>query len=246
MPVMFRNAILNMLHITEIRKFYSPTPFPFFHQPLICHKKGMTMTKNLLLGLLFFAFACKSTSTQTPEDHKYNENPIVEIITSKGTIQAELFEDKVPNTVANFISLTEKGFYKDMTFHRILRGFMAQGGCPNSKPGATGRPGTGGPGYSIDEEYDPSLKHGPGMLTMARSRRPGTTGSQFCIFFTEAPGLDNQYTVFGKVISGMDVVAKLEEVGSSRDPVPPSEKILFSVKVISKNNHDYKVTPNNQ
>ena len=207
---------------------------------------------KFLVTVLFVFFL---TSCQTKNDSNSNKalkssvnrtysHPKVEIITSKGTIVAELYEDKTPNTVANFINLAETGFYKDMRFHRILMGFMAQGGCPNSKAGATDRAGTGGPGYTIKEEYHSSLKHGPGMLTMARKRTPGTTGSQFCIFFTEAPGLDGKYTVFGKVIQGMDVVKKLNEIGAARDPHPPKENVYFTVRVLSKNNHSYDFITN--
>ncbi|MCH2207289.1 MAG: peptidylprolyl isomerase [Lentisphaerales bacterium] len=203
----------------------------------------------ILLSVIFLA-SCQSSQEVTADDiiqssiNRTYSHPKVEIITSKGNIIAELYEDKAPNTVANFISLAESGFYTDMKFHRILMGFMAQGGCPNSKAGANGRSGTGGPGYTIAEEYHRSLKHGPGMLTMARKRAPGSTGSQFCIFFTEAPGLDGQYTVFGKVIKGMDVVRKLNEIGAARDPQPPKETVRFTVKVLSKNNHPYSVKKN--
>jgi peptidyl-prolyl cis-trans isomerase B (cyclophilin B) len=202
---------------------------------------------SILIFLLFF-IGCKSDST--PEVYSYAKvnkdykHPTVEIITSKGTIIAELYEDRAPNTVANFIRLTESGYYTDMAFHRVLMGFMAQGGCPNSKPGASGISGTGGPGYTINEEYHSSLRHGPGMLTMARTRRPGSTGSQFCIFFTRATGLDGKYTVFGKVINGMNVVAKLNSIGAVRDPQPPKQKVIFSVRVLSKNNHDYQIIKN--
>ena len=98
------------------------------------------------------------------------QNPIVKISTSMGDITVELFEDKVPNTVANVIELAEAGFYKGMQFHRIISGFMAQGGCPNTKPGASGRPGTGGPGYTIDNEIVSSLRHNSrGILSMANA-----------------------------------------------------------------------------
>ncbi|MCM8531685.1 MAG: peptidylprolyl isomerase [Lentisphaeraceae bacterium] len=201
-----------------------------------------------ILSLLIIG--CSSSEvTVSKEPAKLNytyEHPIVEIVTSKGTITAELYEDRAPNTVANFITLAENGFYTDMYFHRILMGFMAQGGCPNSKPGMNGRPGTGGPGHTINEEYHKSLRHGPGMLTMARTRRPGSTGSQFCIFFTQAPGLDGKYTVFGRVTNGMKVVSKLEDAGVARDPQPPKEKIRFSVRVVSKNKHPYRVQKNNR
>ena len=166
------------------------------------------------------------------------------VTTNLGDFTIQLNEEKAPISSKNFLRYVEEGNYNGTIFHRVIPGFMAQGGCPNSKAGANGRSGTGGPGYTIAEEYHRSLKHGPGMLTMARKRAPGSTGSQFCIFFTEAPGLDGQYTVFGKVIKGMDVVRKLNEIGAARDPQPPKETVRFTIKVLSKNNHPYSVKKN--
>ena len=93
------------------------------------------------------------------------KHPVIEITTTHGKILAELYEDKAPNTVANIITLTESGFYDEMYFHRLAMGYLIQGGCPNTKPGATGKPGTGGPGYTINEEFHRSLVHEKGMLT---------------------------------------------------------------------------------
>jgi peptidyl-prolyl cis-trans isomerase B (cyclophilin B) len=170
------------------------------------------------------------------------ENPKIKIATSKGDMTVELYEDKVPNTVANIITLAESGFYKDMGFHRILKGFMAQGGCPNTKPDVDGMPGTGGPGYTIAEEFDASLKHNArGILSMAKTAAPNSTGCQFFILFGESAFLDNGYSVFGKVIEGLEVIDELEAVGHERDGLPPKEDIRFSIEVISKNDHDYVV-----
>lgn len=170
------------------------------------------------------------------------ENPKVKIATSKGDMIVELYEDKVPNTVANIISLAESGFYKDMAFHRILKGFMAQGGCPNTKPGEGGMPGTGGPGYTIAEEFHPELKHNErGILSMAKTAAPNSTGCQFFILFANAAFLDNGYSVFGKVIEGLEVIDALEEVGHNQDGLPPKEEIRFSIEVVSKNDHEYTV-----
>jgi peptidyl-prolyl cis-trans isomerase B (cyclophilin B) len=151
----------------------------------------------------------------------------------------ELFEGKVPNTVANIITLAESGFYKGMRFHRIIPGFMAQGGCPNSKPGAGGVPGTGGPGYRFADEIDPSLKHdGPGVLSMANAG-PNTNGSQFFLCFTATPHLNGKHAVFGKVTEGLDVLKKLEAVGTPSGK--PTENVEFSIEVISKRDHPYTV-----
>ena len=166
-------------------------------------------------------------------------NPVVRIVTSKGNMQVELFEDKVPNTVANMISLAESGFYQGMRFHRVIPGFMAQAGCPNSKPGATGMPGTGGPGYRFEDEFHPDLKHnGPGILSMANSG-PNTNGSQFFICFTATPHLDRRHSVFGRVIDGTEVLTKLEAIGSRSGKT--SEDVEFNIKVVSKRPHPYVV-----
>jgi cyclophilin family peptidyl-prolyl cis-trans isomerase len=159
--------------------------------------------------------------------------PRVLIKTNKGDIVVELFEDQAPNAVANFISLVKKGFYKDTTFHRVLAGFMAQGGDPTGT-------GSGGPGYSIACEcYRPDYRHHfRGTLSMAHAGRD-TGGSQFFLTFVPTPHLDGKHTAFGRVISGMDVLAKLQR----RDPGeadPPRPDKIIDVQVLRKRPHDYK------
>ena len=123
--------------------------------------------------------------------------------TSKGDIRIQLFEDLVPNTVANFVKLIEDGFYNGLKFHRVIPDFMIQGGCPLGN-------GTGGPGYQFADEFHPELKHdGPGVLSMANSG-PNTNGSQFFITHVETPWLDGKHSVFGKVLDGQDVVDAVE------------------------------------
>ena len=152
---------------------------------------------------------------------------------------AVLYEDDVPNTVANMISLAEAGFYKGMTFHRIIPEFMAQGGCPNSKDDATGAPGTGDPGYKFADEIAPNLKHtGRGILSMANSG-PNTNGSQFFLCFKDTPHLDGKHAVFGRVISGLNVLDALEAIGSPSGT--PSEKVHFDIEVVAKRDHAYEV-----
>ena len=135
-------------------------------------------------------------------------NPIVTITMENGdVIKAELYPDIAPNTVNNFISLVKKGFYNGLNFHRIINGFMIQGGCPEGT-------GMGGPNYSIKGEFSQNgfkndLKHTEGVLSMARSMRPDSAGSQFFIMHKAAPHLDGAYAAFGKVIEGMDVVNKI-------------------------------------
>ncbi|MCH2612533.1 MAG: peptidylprolyl isomerase [Pirellulales bacterium] len=123
--------------------------------------------------------------------------------TSKGDIRIQLFEELVPNTVANFVKLIEDGFYNGLKFHRVIPDFMIQGGCPLGN-------GTGGPGYQFADEFHPELKHdGPGVLSMANSG-PNTNGSQFFITHVETPWLDGKHSVFGKVLDGQDVVDAVE------------------------------------
>lgn len=124
--------------------------------------------------------------------------------TNRGTIRLELFADKTPNTVANFVKLTEKGFYNGLKFHRVIENFMIQGGCPKGT-------GTGGPGYNFADEFHPELKHsGPGILSMANAG-PNTNGSQFFITHVATPWLDGKHSVFGKVIAGQDVVNAIKQ-----------------------------------
>lgn len=140
------------------------------------------------------------------------KNPKITITMDSGKkIVAELYPDKAPNTVNNFLSLVNKGFYDGLIFHRVIKGFMIQGGDPLGK-------GTGGPGYSIHGEFAQNgfvndLRHTRGVLSMARSMMPDSAGSQFFIMHMDAPHLDGAYAAFGKVVEGMDVV---DEIASCR------------------------------
>lgn len=127
--------------------------------------------------------------------------------TDAGLIELELFESDAPNTVANFVKLSKDGFYDGLAFHRVIPGFMAQGGCPNSREGAKGTPGTGGPGYTINCEINKN-KHNAGSLSMAHAGK-NTGGSQFFIVHEPQPHLDGVHTVFGKT-DNMDVVLALK------------------------------------
>ena len=127
--------------------------------------------------------------------------------TPRGDITVTLFDQVAPNTVANFVKLAKSGFYEGLAFHRVIANFMIQGGCPHSKEGATGHPGTGGPGYKIKCEINPE-KHLPGTLSMAHAG-PNTGGSQFFITHGPQPHLDGRYAVFGHVVSGMEAVDRL-------------------------------------
>lgn len=136
--------------------------------------------------------------------------------TDKGVIRIELFDDKTPNTVANFEKLCEKNFYDGLTFHRVIPDFMIQGGCPDGT-------GTGGPGYKFEDEFHPDLKHdGPGVLSMANAG-PNTNGSQFFITHLATPHLNGKHSVFGRVIEGQDVVDAIEQ-GDKMNRVSISEE----------------------
>ena len=129
-------------------------------------------------------------------------NPTLTLRTTLGDVRIELFRDKAPKTVENFVTLVRKGFYTGLTFHRVIPGFMIQGGCPTGD-------GTGGPGYTIKDEFEPTLRHdGPGVLSMANAG-PNTGGSQFFITLAPTKWLDGKHAVFGRVRGGMDVVDKI-------------------------------------
>lgn len=157
-------------------------------------------------------------------------NPIVTIKMENGDIiKAELYPDIAPNTVNNFISLVNKGYYNGLIFHRIIKGFMIQGGCPQGR-------GTGGPGYGIKGEFAQNgfkndLKHTAGVLSMARSMMPNSAGSQFFIMHKDAPHLDGAYAAFGKVIEGLDVVDKLASVPTGMMDRPVEDQVMDDVTV---------------
>ena len=150
-----------------------------------------------------------------------------------GTIKAELYPDKAPNTVNNFISLANSGFYDGLIFHRVIEGFMNQGGDPDGV-------GTGGPGYSIKGEFSNNgytnndLKHTAGVLSMARANDPDSAGSQFFIMAEEASYLDGDYAAFGKVIEGMDVVEAINSVETNSNDKPLKDVVIESITVDTK------------
>lgn len=158
------------------------------------------------------------------------QNPIVTITMASGdVIKLELYPDVAPISVNNFISLINKNFYDGLIFHRVIRGFMIQGGCPDGN-------GMGGPGYGIKGEFaqngvDNSLKHTEGVLSMARSMHPDSAGSQFFIMHKNAPHLDGSYAAFGKVIEGMDVVNQIAETPTDYSDRPLEDQVMKSVTV---------------
>jgi peptidyl-prolyl cis-trans isomerase B (cyclophilin B) len=154
------------------------------------------------------------------------------IETRLGNIELEFLPDKAPGHVKNFLDLARKGFYDGATFHRVIPGFMIQGGCPNTKDqkGSKAAHGTGGPGYSVKAEFN-DTPHKRGVLSMARSQNPDSAGSQFFICVADSAFLDRQYTAFGRVVSGMDVVDKI--VNAPRDSRDnPNERMEMKVMVV--------------
>lgn len=158
------------------------------------------------------------------------KNPIVTITMKSGdVIKLELYPEIAPISVNNFISLVNKKFYDGLIFHRVIRGFMIQGGCPNGI-------GTGGPGYSIKGEFAANgvandLKHTEGVLSMARAMHPNSAGSQFFIMHKNSPHLDGSYAAFGKVIEGMEVVNKIAETPTDYSDRPMEPQIMETVVV---------------
>ena len=158
-------------------------------------------------------------------------NPIVTFEMENGDImKAELYPEIAPNTVNNFISLVKKGFYDGVIFHRVINGFMIQGGCPLGN-------GTGGPGWNIKGEFAANgvnnpIKHVRGVISMARSMNPNSAGSQFFIMHKDAPHLDGQYAAFGKVVAGMDVVDKIASVPTDWNDKPKTPVKMKTVELI--------------
>jgi peptidyl-prolyl cis-trans isomerase B (cyclophilin B) len=156
------------------------------------------------------------------------QNPIVTFkMKNGGTFKAELYPEIAPNTVNNFLSLVNKGFYDGIIFHRVINGFMIQGGDPDGI-------GTGGPGYHIRGEFaingfENNLRHTEGVLSMARSAMPNSAGSQFFVMHKNSPHLDGSYAAFGKVIEGMDVVNAIAETATDYNDRPLEEQIMESV-----------------
>ncbi|MBS1474433.1 MAG: peptidylprolyl isomerase [Lachnospira sp.] len=159
-----------------------------------------------------------------------NQNPIVTFTMENGDVmKAELYPDVAPNTVNNFISLVKKGFYDGLIFHRVIAGFMIQGGDPEGS-------GIGGPGYSIKGEFnyngvENNLKHSRGVLSMARAQHPDSAGSQFFIMHTDAPHLDGQYAAFGKLVEGEDVLDSIASIDTDWSDRPRTPQVMKTVTV---------------
>ena len=166
----------------------------------------------------------------TSTDASGNEVAVIE--TTLGDIELELQNDIAPGHVKNFKDLAEKGFYDGTTFHRVIPGFMIQGGDPNTKSDDRSTHGMGGPGYTIKAEFS-STPHTRGVLSMARSQDPDSAGSQFFVVVKDSSFLDNQYTVFGRVTKGMEVVDKIVSVPRDSKDNPDEKVEMKSVKMIN-------------
>ena len=208
------------------------------------------MKKIIKKGVIFIGIStmlialvgCTNNNTSSQNTEKENETTVestgeLPVATIKvkdfGTIKAELYPDKAPNTVNNFISLANSGFYDGLIFHRVIEGFMNQGGDPDGV-------GTGGPGYSIKGEFSNNgytnndLKHTAGVLSMARANDPDSAGSQFFIMAEEASHLDGDYAAFGKVTEGMDVVEAINSVETKSNDKPLEDVVIESITVDTK------------
>lgn len=191
---------------------------------------------GFVLALVLMLFA---TAYAEPRHRKFTKEEIKKMAETKavietkfGNIELRFFPDVAPNHVNNFIELAKKGFYDGTTFHRVIPGFMIQGGDPNTKSPDRSTHGMGGPGYSLKAEFN-NKTHKRGTLSMARSANPDSAGSQFFICVADSPFLDGKYTVFGEVVSGMDVVDKIvSQPKDGRDN--PLERIEMKVRIIEK------------
>ena len=158
-----------------------------------------------------------------------SENPVVLLETTSGDILVELYPDKAPETVANFLKYVDDGFYNNTIFHRVIPGFMIQGGCPNGN-------GMGGPGYSIKGEFSQNgvkndLVHDRGVLSMARAMDPDSAGSQFFIMVAPAPHLDGQYAAFGQVTGNVEEAIRISEVPTDWNDKPKTPVVIQSIRV---------------
>jgi len=189
-------------------------------------------TLVLLLLLVEITHGESISKKYSQEEVKKMSETRAAIETKFGNVEISFFPEIAPNHVSNFIELSKKGFYDGTTFHRVIPGFMIQGGDPNSKNPDRSSHGMGGPGYTIKAEFN-NRPHKRGTLSMARSSNPDSAGSQFFICVADSSFLDKQYTVFGEVISGMEVVDKI--VNQPRDRKDnPTERVEMKIKIVEK------------
>ncbi len=197
-------------------------------------RNPISIVASVFLLLVFTTLSgaeMKQKSFSPEEVKKMSETKAV-VETKFGNMEIKFFPEVAPNHVSNFIELAKKGFYDGTCFHRVIPGFMIQGGDPNSKDPDRSKHGMGGPGFTVKAEFN-DKPHKRGILSMARSQHPDSAGSQFFICVADAPFLNKKYTVFGEVTSGMEVADKI--VSQPRDKMDnPIERIEMKVKIIEK------------
>jgi len=193
----------------------------------LCLLSALAVVAGLALS------SCSNNKESMKESSAAGATPRAIIHTNFGDMTVEFWPDVAPRTVDNFLKLSREKFYEGTAFHRVIKGFMIQGGCPNSKVGARGVPGTGGPGYQVKAEFN-NRAHVKGVLSMARSGDPDSAGSQFFICHARAPHLDNQYTAFGKLVSGEEVLNKIAAVPCvGMQGSTPTERVeITSVEIV--------------
>ena len=187
-------------------------------------KTTLTVVATLLSFAAVAAMAVQKPAPPTPAEIKKYETAKATIATRFGKIVVRFFPDVAPMHVKNFVTLAEAGFYNGTPFHRVIPGFMIQGGDPSGN-------GTGGPGYTIPAEFTTKRKHVAGILSMARTSDPNSAGSQFFIMAAAYPSLDGQYSIFGEVVEGLDVVNKIVSSPRDRSDKPLERVEMIEVKV---------------
>ena len=190
-------------------------------------------TLTLCLLAVMFALPLFSNNNQVQMKDPVAGTPRAIIHTNYGDMTVEFWPDVAPRTVENFLKLSRENFYNGTAFHRIITGFMIQGGCPNSKIGARGAPGTGGPGYQVKAEFN-NRKHEKGVLSMARSSDPDSAGSQFFVCHGDADFLNNKYTAFGKLVAGEETLNKIAGIACvGQERSTPTERVeITSIELI--------------
>jgi peptidyl-prolyl cis-trans isomerase B (cyclophilin B) len=193
----------------------------------LCLLSALAVVAGLALS------SCSNNKESMKESSTAGATPRAIIHTNFGDMTVEFWPDVAPRTVENFLKLSRENFYNGTAFHRVIKGFMIQGGCPNSKVGARGAPGTGGPGYQVKAEFN-NRAHVKGVLSMARSSDPDSAGSQFFVCHGDASFLNNKYTAFGKLVAGEETLNKIAAIRCvGMEGSTPTERVeITSVEIV--------------
>ena len=193
----------------------------------LCLLSALAVVAGLALS------SCSNKQESMKESSAAGSTPRAIIHTNYGDMTVEFWPDVAPRTVDNFLKLSRENFYNGTAFHRVIKGFMIQGGCPNSKVGARGVPGTGGPGYMVKAEFN-NRAHVKGVLSMARSSDPDSAGSQFFVCHGDASFLNNKYTAFGKLVAGEEVLNKIANIRCvGQEGSTPTERVeITSIELV--------------